>query len=295
MQAVFEIVKNEDGPIQYPFSCFLQNNECREFYVDPHYHYDVELLYFYDGHADVFIGSENHGVKSGEMILINSNEIHAIAARKGMNTRYVCITINPSILYSGSSVFESKYVIPFTMKTQLDKRVFSAVELKKSFIPEIVNDIYNEYTKKEYGFEIAIHIDIYKIFLWLLRSWNSRGINTGDEFSILNKHSIERLQKLFEYVDAHYYEDITADTVTGICCIDYSYFSRQFKQITGKTFKEYLNYVRIMEAEKMLLTTSMNITEIAFRTGFSTTSYFIKVFRDLKDITPKEARALLKK
>lgn len=296
MQAMLEIVKNENSLIQYPFSCFLQNNNGQDFYIEPHYHNDVELLYFYEGKAHVIVGSEYFLIKEGEMILINSNEIHAILAQKEEYTNYICITVNPSMLYSGShNVFESKYVLPFTtMKNYTHQRVFLKDDLEESHIPKTVNDIFYEYSRKEYGFEMAIHIDIYRIFLWLLRNWESRGMRTGEEFSVLNQNEIERLQKLFEYVDEHYNEDITAGTVTSICCIDYSYFSRQFKKITGKTFKEYLHYVRITEAEKMLLTTDMNITEIAFRTGFSTTSYFIKVFKTLKKITPKEVRRLLR-
>ena len=56
----------------------------------------------------------------------------------------------------------------------------------------------------------------------------------------------------------------------------------------GKTFTEYLNYVRITEAEKLLLSTEMNITEVAAETGFSDSSYFIKQFRHFKNVSPKQ-------
>jgi AraC-like DNA-binding protein len=295
MQAMLEIVRNDNSLIQYPFSCFLQNNNGQDFYIEPHYHNDVELLYFYEGKAHVIVGSEYYLIKQGEMILINSNEIHAILAQKEDYTNYICITVNPSMLYSGShNVFESKYVLPFTtMKNYTRQRVFFKNDLEESLVPKTVNDIFNEYSRKEYGFEVAIHIDIYRIFLWLLRNWENQGINLSQKSTTLNKNEIERLQCLFDYIDSHFNEDITASTVVGICHIDYSYFSRQFKKVTGKTFKEYLNYVRITEAEKLLLTTNLNVTEISLRTGFSNVSYFIKTFRNLKNISPKQVRKLL--
>ncbi|MFR2464209.1 MAG: helix-turn-helix transcriptional regulator [Clostridia bacterium] len=60
-----------------------------------------------------------------------------------------------------------------------------------------------------------------------------------------------------------------------------------------KTFREYLNFVRISEAEKLLLNTDLNITEIAMEVGFSSSSYFIEQFKQLKSISPKRFRQRL--
>jgi AraC-like DNA-binding protein len=58
----------------------------------------------------------------------------------------------------------------------------------------------------------------------------------------------------------------------------------------GKTFTNYLNYIRITEAEKLLLTTDKSMTEIALEVGFSSSSYFIQQFRQYKDISPFQFR-----
>jgi AraC-like DNA-binding protein len=58
----------------------------------------------------------------------------------------------------------------------------------------------------------------------------------------------------------------------------------------GKTFTNYLNYIRITEAEKLLLTTEMTMTEIAQETGFSSSSYFIQQFKQYKNISPSQFR-----
>jgi AraC-like DNA-binding protein len=70
--------------------------------------------------------------------------------------------------------------------------------------------------------------------------------------------------------------------------MSYSYFSRYFKSLIGKTFSEYLTYVRITEAEKMLLTTDLNITEVALESGYSNSSYFIAQFRVMKGMSPRQ-------
>lgn len=61
-----------------------------------------------------------------------------------------------------------------------------------------------------------------------------------------------------------------------------NHFCKVFKKITGKTLIEYLHLLRINEAEKMLVDTDASITEIAGNVGFSSITYFGRVFKKLK-------------
>jgi len=72
--------------------------------------------------------------------------------------------------------------------------------------------------------------------------------------------------------------------------MSYSYFSRCFYRITGKSFKEYLNLTRINRAEKAILTTDKSVTEIAGDCGFNSVSYFISTYKKLKGVTPLSLR-----
>ena len=56
------------------------------------------------------------------------------------------------------------------------------------------------------------------------------------------------------------------------------------------SFSDYINYIRISEAQKLLITTDLDMSEIAEHTGFSTSSYFIEQFRKRKGISPKQFR-----
>ena len=67
-----------------------------------------------------------------------------------------------------------------------------------------------------------------------------------------------------------------------------SYFSKQFKAITGVGLIEYLNLTRITAAEKLLTETNRPITEVAMECGFNDSNYFAAVFKKIKGITPKK-------
>jgi len=65
----------------------------------------------------------------------------------------------------------------------------------------------------------------------------------------------------------------------------------------GKSFKKYLNERRIKMAEALLRDEEMNVTEVCFAVGFNDLSYFDRVFRQAKGMTPSSYRKhlLLKK
>ncbi len=292
-EAYFEEQKPAAGGILYPFSCHLQEGMGRGIIAPAHWQYYIEILYCLEGKVKVLLGGESYNFTVGDMVLINSREVHSVSADEEGEVRYIVLKFDPEVLYTTSkTIFESKYVLPFTMTKSTHQKLFTRHELKDTSIPALLQEILHEYRQKSYGFELAIRTHICRIFLWILRSWKEKGLDLNIDYA-LKESDIQRLQKVFDYLDENYQNDITVKSVSRLCSMSYSYFSKYFKAAIGKTFTEYVNYVRITEAEKLLHTTDLNITEIAQKTGFSTSSYFIQQFRHYKNISPKQFRKKL--
>jgi len=73
-----------------------------------------------------------------------------------------------------------------------------------------------------------------------------------------------------------------------------AYFCRFFKGVTGTTLTEYVLRTRIDRGMEFLSNSSLSVTDIAYKTGFSSHSYFDRVFKRLKGVTPLEYRRRLK-
>ena len=71
-----------------------------------------------------------------------------------------------------------------------------------------------------------------------------------------------------------------------------SYFSRIFSEINGRSFVEYLAEKRVEHAKKMLISTDVSITDIAFSSGFGSFSSFSRIFLRQVGVTPREFRKL---
>jgi YesN/AraC family two-component response regulator len=77
--------------------------------------------------------------------------------------------------------------------------------------------------------------------------------------------------------------------------ISTSHLSRLFKEVSGFTFTEYMNIVRIKEAQKLLRETNFKVADIAETVGFGNIAHFGRVFKENTNITPLQYRSLNKK
>ncbi len=256
-----------------------------------HIHDYIEILYALSGEYEILLNNMVYYFGTGDMVLINSNEIHNITSlSEGLN-KYIVIKFEPEILYTTTqSVFEMKYVMPFILNESTHQKIFKKEEIEASVIPDIIKGIHKEYMDRHYGYELAVRANIFNLFLFILRRWNAQNVDLNINPD-MNKDMARRLQTVFDYVENNYQNDITSLDMASICNLSYSYFSRAFKKIMKKNFKEYLNYVRISKAEKLLSTSELNITEIALAVGFSSSSYFIRQFKQFKGISPKQFRS----
>ena len=119
---------------------------------------------------------------------------------------------------------------------------------------------------------------------------------------MLNEHAAQMnsmggalSQQLIDYVEAHYCEDISLESVANAFHLSASYVSSLFKQQANKGFRKYIIDRRIEQAQKLLLTTNMKVYEIAARVGYLDTTSFVKLFEREVGLSPSRYRRMGKK
>lgn len=285
-QAQYEDIHHSDKGETIPFCSHLhvQGPRCDE--VGAHYHEDIEIIYVLEGTFLASVSGHEYSISSGDLLLVNSKESHAF--RRFPLCRYICLQFDPYVLFSTSRTsFEARYIMPFIMSSSSPQRVIPANELEKTNVGSMVEDANREFCAREYGFELAVRSNICQIFLWFLRKWHAQGVNMSITSSMRGE-DITRLESVLTYIDQNYMHTVSAERMASLCNMSYSYFSRFFKASIGKTFSEYLTYVRVTEAEKLLVSSNMNVSQIALETGFSNSSYFITQFKRHRHMTPKK-------
>lgn len=102
------------------------------------------------------------------------------------------------------------------------------------------------------------------------------------------KMSLDPMQKVIQYLFLHYGENPTCEEMAKICGYSESYFCRQFKKLTKKTYVEFLTNLKLNYAKIFLLSQNMQIIEIASACGFNSISNFNRIFKQNVGITPSE-------
>lgn len=93
-----------------------------------------------------------------------------------------------------------------------------------------------------------------------------------------------------EYMKQHYMEPLTVQQMADYCCLSASHFHKLFLETVHTTPNNYLCQIRLAAAKTLLQTTSLPISEIAFKCGFNSQAYFSDCFKRHFAISPKEFR-----
>ena len=96
--------------------------------------------------------------------------------------------------------------------------------------------------------------------------------------------------KIERYISCHLYQKISLEEISSYAGMNKTYFCLFFKKHYGMSFTDFLNKKRIDEAALMLMNPVASIAEVATACGFPTVTYFNRIFRKYKGMTPTEYR-----
>lgn len=100
----------------------------------------------------------------------------------------------------------------------------------------------------------------------------------------------ELSERVKAYINIHYREDLSLNTLADFFYVSPVYLSRVFKKKTGRNYIEYLTSVRIEKAKEYLSDRSMKVYSIPPLVGYDNPRYFNKLFKENVGMTPGEYR-----
>ena len=112
-----------------------------------------------------------------------------------------------------------------------------------------------------------------------------------DQTSIPKKiENTAEIAKAVEHMKRNYTSKISLEEISGIAGISRFHFTRAFKKVMNMTFSDYLNHLRVRKAEEFLYSKSANISNVAYKNGFSSLRQFERAFKKVTDKTPMQFR-----
>jgi len=103
-------------------------------------------------------------------------------------------------------------------------------------------------------------------------------------------HGYDDIRKVQDYIEQHYQDKISIETLANLINTGRRTFERRFKEATNNTPIEYIQRVRIEAAKSFFEASRKNVTEIMFDVGYTDTKAFRDIFKKITGLTPIEYR-----
>ena len=253
-----------------------------------HAHPEVELVYVKESYGKRIIGDRIEAFEAGDMVFIGSNLPHVWLNDESFYQGATSTRAKSSVLYFNKLIFssifysmqEAKKINEFFEKAERGIRIEGQTR-------DIIAGKLEEMEQKQDLERIIALLEI----LHILSVSRDLSYITSEGYSqpVRNAGS-DRLSEVYKYVQVHFKEDISLQTVSTIAHLTPQSFCRLFRKRTNKNFVEYLNQVRISNACKYLLETDWTISQIAYNCGYKTVSNFNKIFKESTGLNPKAYR-----
>lgn len=275
------IIDDSSFPIRIHSVC---SDESTDIFFDTHWHREMEFFYFTSGKGIIYCDLNPIPVEAGDIIVVNSNELHRGQNLSSKLGRYNII-VDPDIFHTGFMTrCETKYIYPI-IKNHI---VFQNKISDDKKVEENIKKIIHEYESGLNGFELMIKGYLYELFALLIRRYAISYL-TPREYE-KRVENLKNFGDLFKHIETNYTQRTTLKEAAAMSNMSQSHFCRSFKEFTGKTFVEYVNSIRLNRAEILLLNSNMSVTEIAMEVGFNDINYFSRLFRQHKGVSPTEMR-----
>ena len=251
--------------------------------VDWHWHPELEYVYVQSGQAICFVGNEKLTVNVGCGLLINSRVIHRFEAES--STIIPNVVYSPSLLAPENSLLYQKYLQPF-ISSGADYVLFDPSVPWQAVCIQRMMEVFASQEKKDVEEIITVAS--------LLGFWNElyqhRQLEHGTFGKKPDRTNQTRLQIMMQYIQEHYQENLRLEDIGAAVHIGRSLTLQVFQQGIHQSPIAYLIEFRLKQAAKLLTSTEKNVGRIAEETGFESSTYFCRKFRELYGKTPKDYR-----
>jgi AraC-like DNA-binding protein len=247
-----------------------------------HVHEKYEIYYLASGERYYFIKDRVFRIRRGHLVFINQGELHKTTDADLPDHQRILVYFENKFLETINGSVEA-------LLNFLTQKNFSVIELslkEQAEIESIFKEMNEEILKKAVGFEVSLQGLLMKLLVFIAR--HSHEYNEKKYLSDCPRH--EKVSDIVKYINLHYNEQLSVSGIAEHFYISQYYLCRTFKETTGYTLVQYINSVRVKEAQKLLEQDRLKIMKIAEKAGFGSVAQFNRVFRDISGCSPLNYR-----
>ncbi len=279
-------IMREITPLSERDCFYIADRRKTEFTYPIHCHAEYELNF--TEHASGVrrvVGDSSEIIGDYDLVLITGKELEHVWEQHECTSKDIReITIQ----FSSDLFFQN-----FINKNQFNsiRKMLERAQCGLCFPMQAIMKVYNWLDKlasQEQGFYAVMN---FLRILYELSLYDDARVLSSSSFAKIEVASdSRRVQKIQQYIAAHYQEEIRLGFLADMVGMTPVSFSRFFHLRTGKTLSDYIIDIRLGFATRLLVDSSRTIAEICYDCGFNNLSNFNRLFKRKKGCSPKEFR-----
>ncbi|NOU97130.1 helix-turn-helix domain-containing protein [Paenibacillus sp. LMG 31456] len=252
-----------------------------------HSHDSYEIYYMRAGERFYFIKDRSYHVKRGDLVLIQPNVLHKTTESYSPNHERILINFKTAFMLRINSE-----IAPDLLQVFEEGPVLHPDARELIIIESIMDKMLREQKQGEPDTVGYIKLLLGELLLLINRHvrQTDRKSKTSDHPTTLHR----KVSDMVKHINENFREPLSLKSLAEHFHISPFYLCRIYKEVTGFTVVEYVNQVRVQEAQMLLKTTRSSVTEITEKVGFESSTHFGRIFKSLCGMSPLQYRKLNK-
>ena len=242
---------------------------CDELEENIHLHPEVEFIFCVEGKAGIFDIGNQYEISAGQAIVIFPNRLHYYKNIE-RNSKFGIICFSPEMVYS----FRKKFFSSNAQKPVFDFNKYPT-------ICNLVEELMKKYTPNDKRSH-ALIVGFVNLVMYF--------IHDDLEFLETEKNDASLINKILNYCLVNFRDKISVQTIAESLNTNSNNISRVFNAYMKIGIPQYINYLRVSEACRLLEYTDYTISEIMEEVGFGSFRNLNRVFYSVLGTTPTEYR-----
>ena len=274
----------ERGNKSFPITLHLFQSASPGSTLHYHWHREWQWMLMDKGSGVFVINGIRYHLSAGEAIFVNSGKLHSGFTENDAGCSHLDIIFHKEQIYGGLDIVNEYFENFRDNRYEPQLRYHSDIEGEREVV-ECLREILNAHQSKYEGHEIIIKAKLLEILAHIIH-YNLLAQKSLVKKPRNNKKKQDYILTTIDYIHRNYTQKLFLEVVAAHVGVSVQALCRAFKEHLGTTVTDYVNAYRIYKSTVLLSETAISIQEIAKLCGFENTSYFIKVFKKYKGITP---------
>ncbi|ANY73185.1 AraC family transcriptional regulator [Paenibacillus ihbetae] len=258
--------------------------------LSDHMHDYFQIWYISRGEFDHTLFGQKYRMTQGSIFVLPPYSVHRVEMLPGKELEVLGCEFMPEFINEHlharteqSGGFDQAFIESFMVpedKIPLKIMLSSNSDLA---VRELMTEMLAEFGRRGPRFELLLKANLLKLLGILSRELEENGAGglTGP-----NNQYREPIMESIEFIHNHYDKPLSLQELCAVTMMSRTNFCRHFKEVTGRTFSQYVTNYRIRMAMRLLAQPELTVTEVCYKVGFNELPYFCRVFKKYTGTTP---------